>query len=130
MYHNKEIISNSNLHFEYELWIIELFFWKEELKFFNIQLSELATRWIKKEVMVQLENFQNEFILHGGSIEDLLEATETHETQINGQPQENQETSDKHLIEIHLDLRKHMEMQRQIYINLKKDFFRFLTKFM
>tara|TARA_R110002033_G_scaffold166331_1_gene204856 strand:+ start:82022 stop:82408 length:387 start_codon:yes stop_codon:yes gene_type:complete len=127
---NKEIITNSNLHFEHELWRLELFFWKDELKFFNNRLSELITRWTKKEVLVQLEHFQNEFILHGGIIEDLLEAIEMHETRIAGQSQAGQDALDTGLVQKHLDFRNQIETQRTIYADLKKEFFRFLTKYM
>tara|TARA_R110002050_G_scaffold286468_3_gene436965 strand:+ start:47999 stop:48385 length:387 start_codon:yes stop_codon:yes gene_type:complete len=127
---NKEIITNSNLHFEHELWRLELFFWKDEMKFFNNRLSELITRWTKKEVLVQLEHFQNEFILHGGVIEDLLETIEMHETRIAGQSQAGQDALDTGLVQKHLDFRNRIETQRTIYADLKKEFFRFLTKYM
>ncbi len=34
------------------------------------------------------------------------------------------------LVKKHLDFRERMETQRQIYVDLKKKFFRFLTKYM
>ncbi len=64
----KEVIFDSNLHFEHKRWRSELDFWEDELKFFNNRLNELVTRWTKKEVLKQLEHYQNEFILHGGVI--------------------------------------------------------------
>lgn len=127
---SKEIISNSNLHFEHEIWKNELFFWRDELKFFNNRLSELITRWTKKDVLVQLEHFQNEFILHGGVIDDLLEAIEKHETRISGQYEEGHDALDIALVNKHLDFRNRLETQRTIYADLKKDFFKFLTKYM
>ncbi|MCK0146625.1 hypothetical protein MWU78_13295 [Arenibacter sp. F26102] len=126
----KEIIYNSNLHFEHETWRRELFFWKDELIFFNIRLSELVTRWTKKEVLKQLEHFQNEFILHGGVIEDMLEAIEIHETRIAGQNLTGQDAIDTTMVKKHMEFRKKMEIQEQIYADLKKDFFRFLTKYL
>jgi Flp pilus assembly CpaF family ATPase len=124
-----EIISNSNLHFEHELWKGELFFWKDELKIFNNRLSELITRWTKKDVLLPLEHYQNEFILHGGVIEDLLEAIEIHEGRIVGQLQTGKEALDRQMVKNHIDFRDKMETQRQIYAELKKDFFRFLTEY-
>jgi Flp pilus assembly CpaF family ATPase len=124
-----EIISNSNLHFEHELWKGELFFWKDELKIFNNRLSELITRWTKKDVLLPLEYYQNEFILHGGVIEDLLEAIEVREVRIVGQLQTGKEALDTQMVKNHIDFRDKMEAQRQIYAELKKEFFRFLTEY-
>ncbi len=126
----KEIIYNENLHFEHQLWRRELFFWQDELKFFNNRISELVTRWTSKKVLVKLEHYQNEFILHGGVIEDLLEAIEVHETRIAGQDQDDQDALDTILVKKHLEFRNKMETQRQIYADLKKEFFRFLSEYL
>lgn len=126
----KEIIYNSNLHFEHQLWERELLFWKDELVFFNNRLSELVTRWTKKEVLKQLEHFQNEFILHGGVIEDMLEAIEMHETRIAGQDLMGQDAMDTPMVKKHMEFRSKMEVQERIYADLKKEFFRFLTKYL
>ena len=124
----KEIIFNSNLHFEHQLWKRELLFWKDELVFFNNRLSEMVTRWTKKEVLKQLEHFQNEFILHGGVIEDMLEAIEIHETRIAGQDLMGQDALDTAMVKKHMEFRNKMETQERIYADLKKEFFRFLSK--
>ena len=126
----KQIIYNSNLHFEHEIWRRELFFWQDELIIFNNRLSELVTRWTKKEVLKQLDHFQNEFILHGGVIEDLLEEIEIHETRMAGQDLVSHDNMDTIMVKKHMEFRKKMEMQEEIYADLKKDFFRFLTKYL
>ena len=126
----KEIIYNSNLHFEHEQWRRELFFWVDELKTFKNRLSELVSRYTSKDVLVLLEHYQNQFILHGGIIDDLLEDIEVHETQIAGQSMKGKDVLDTVLVKKHLEFRNQMETQRQIYADLKKDFFRFLSKYM
>jgi Flp pilus assembly CpaF family ATPase len=126
----KQIIYNSNLHFEHEIWRRELFFWKDELIIFNNRLSEMVTRWTKKEVLKQLEHFQNEFILHGGVIEDLLEEIEIHEASMAGQDMIVHDAMDTVMVKKHMEFRKKMETQEGIYADLKKDFFRFLTKYL
>jgi len=90
----------------------------------------LVTRWTDKEVLAQLEHYQNEFSLHEGVIEDLLKAIEEHETRIAGQSKEGQDALDTAMIKKHLEFRNKMETQRQIYADLKKEFFRFLSKYM
>ncbi|TYC10588.1 hypothetical protein ES677_11645 [Bizionia gelidisalsuginis] len=126
----KEVLYNDNMHFEHQLWKGELAFWKDELKSFNNRLSELATRWTNKEVLAQLEHYQNEFVLHGGVIEDLQETIEKHETRIAGQSIEGEDAIDTQLAKKHIEFRNRIETQRHIYAELKKEFFRFLEKYM
>ncbi len=126
----KEVIYNADLHFEHEQWRRELFFWEDELKSFNNRLSELVTRYTAKEMLAQLEHYQNEFILHGSVIDDLLEAIEIHEIRIAGHSMKSEDVLDTVLVKKHLEFKNKMETQRQIYADLKKEFFRFLTKYM
>jgi hypothetical protein len=126
----KKIINNSDLHFEHKLWKSELEFWNDELKFFKNRLAELITRWTDKDVLKQLEHFQNEFLLHQGVIEDIEESIEKHEMNISGHSDEDHESMDVAMVNNHLELREKMEIQRQIYADLKKEFFKFLSKYM
>ncbi len=126
----REVLYNKNLHFEHQIWQSELAFWEDELKSFNNRLSELVTRWTKKEVLVQLEHYQNEFILHNGIIDKLKEEIEAHEIRIAGQTQTGQDALDTVMTKKHFKFRDKMEIQRHIYADLKKEFFQFLTKYM
>ena len=123
-------LNNVNLHFEHVQWKRELVFWDDELKSFNNRLSELVTRWTDKDVLAQLEHFQNEFILHGGVIDDMVEAINKHEMTISEHSEENHESMSIYMVKNHLELRDKMETQRQIYADLKKEFFKFLSKYM
>lgn len=126
----EEVLFNEDLHFEHQQWNSELAFWEDELKSFKNRLSELVTRWTDNEVLAQLEHYQNEFILHGGVIEDLQETIEQHETRIAAQTKTGQDALDTILVKKHLEFRNRMETQRQIYAELKKEFFRFLSRYM
>ncbi len=126
----KEVLYNSNMHFEHKQWNRELAFWQDELKSFNNRLSELVTRWTNKDVLAQLEHYQNEFVLHGGVIEDLQEIIEEHETRIAGQSKTGEDALDTQLAKKHIEFRNRIETQRHIYAELKKGFFRFLEKYM
>ncbi|WP_179374842.1 hypothetical protein [Winogradskyella wichelsiae] len=125
-----EVLYNSNMHFEHRLWRGELEFWKDELRSFNNRLSELVTRWTNKEVLKQLEHYQNEFVLHGGVIEDLEEIIEDHETRIARQSKIAKDVIDTELAKKHIIFRKRLEAQREIYTALKNGFFLFLDQYM
>ena len=126
----KEVLYNSNMHFEHQQWNRELAFWQDELKSFNNRLSELVTRWTDKYVLARLEHYQNEFVLHGGVIEDLLEAIEKHEISIASQTKTGIEVLNSSLAKNHIEFRNRLDSQRHIYAELKTEFFRFLSKYM
>lgn len=124
------VIFNSDLHFEHSLWKGELLFWEDELKSFNNRLSELATRWTNKEVLAQLEHYQNQFVLHGEVIETFKNEINHHETQIAEDSKKGVEALDQILVKKHIETRNRIEIQRNLYNNLKKEFFNFLSKYM
>lgn len=125
-----EVLYNSNMHFEHQQWNGELAFWKQEITFFNKKLIELVSRWTNKEVLAQLEHYQNQFIVHNNVIDDLQEIIEKHETRIAGQSKTNTDALDVQLTKEHVEFRNKIETQRHVYSELKKDFFRFLEKYM
>ncbi len=124
------VIFNSDLHFEHKLWKAELLFWEDELKSFNNRLSELVTRWTDKDVLAQLEHFQNKFILHGEVIETFQNEVNHHETDIAEHSNKGVEALDQILVKKHIETRNSIEMERNLYNTLKKDFFSFLSKYM
>ncbi len=123
----KEIIYNQDLHFEHKQWQSEIAFWEDELKSFKKRLGELVVCRPEKGVLTQLEHYQNQFILHDGVIQDLKEAIEKHEIRIAGQNLMGQDALDTVFTKEHLAFRNKMETQRQIYADLKKEFFHFLS---
>lgn len=116
------------MHFEHKQWKGEIAYWKDELKSFNLRLSELVTRWATKEVLAQIGYYQSKFILHGGVIDDLLETIEQHEIRIEAQSETTNNVIDTQLSEKHFEFRNRIETQRDIYAELKKSFFVFLEK--
>lgn len=126
----KPVLYNSNMGFEYQQWKGEIAFWKEELISFNNKLSELITRWENKEVLAQIGHYQKRFVFQGDAIEDLLELIKQQETHISAQREAGTLMQDTKLSKKHIEIRNQMEMQREISAELKKDFFRFLEKYL
>jgi len=125
-----EIIFNADLHFEHKLWRRELFFWEDEIKSFNKRMEELVQRWTDKEILAQLEHFQNRFILHEDVINKYQDHINVHETNIANSSKKGKDLLDISLVKKHVEFRNKMEVQRHIYGELKYDFFKFLTKYM
>lgn len=126
----KEVIFNSDLHFEHLHWNRELSFWEDELKSFNNRLEELVNRWTDKEVLKQLEQFQNRFILQIETIDKLQDSIQNHEMVIAKIYEKGEDSLDRILVQKHFNFRLDMDIQRKIYEDLKKEFFNFLSKYM
>lgn len=125
-----EEIYNEDLHFEHKQWQGELSFWKDELRSFKNRLEVLSQRWIDEKILVQLEHFQNQFILHGEVIDSLEHEINVHETDMAIHHEKDEMVLNRNLTKNHFKFRERMETQRKIYADLKKEFFRFLSKYL
>mgnify|MGYP006896878565 CR=1 FL=1 len=126
----KETVFNSDSHFEHKQWRRELFFWEDEIRSFRNRLSELAVRWTDKEVLAQLEQYQNKFVIQENSIHELEGHINSHEINIAEHTKKGEDVLNQKLVKNHTEYRKRMEIQRNLYNNLKKEFFHFLSKYM
>ncbi len=123
-------VFNSDLHFEHVQWKSELSFWEDEIKTFKHRLEELVVRWTNKDVLRELEQFQNQFILHNEVIDILQHEINVHEKELSTLEMADETALNTSPTKDHLTFRKKMETQREIYADLKKKFFRFLSKCM
>lgn len=119
----------TNLLFEYAQWKRELYFWQNELERIYNRLGELTTRYTSLDVLSMLEYYQNDFILHGSDIEELLVAIQEFELNMAGHISAGNVRVEPQLAVEHAALMKRMEVQRKIGANLKMEFYRFLSKY-
>ena len=127
----KQILFNSDLHFEHVQWQSELSFWEDEIKSFKHRLEELVVRWTDKDVLKQLEHYQNEFILHSDVIDELKHSINVHETEMSETDMTDKVSSlNTAHTKGHIAFRQKMETQREIYADLKRNFYSFLSKYM
>ncbi|MCQ0110522.1 hypothetical protein [Zhouia amylolytica] len=126
----KTIIKNSDLHFEHSLWEKELLFWQDEIKSFKNRLSEIQKRWTDDTVLSALDQYENQFTIQLEKIDQLKDDIRTHEHGISNQLKANQEAIDMVGLKYHMEMRDRMETQRQIYHDLKKRFFEYLSKYL
>ena len=127
---NKQIIFNSDLHFEHVQWKKALLFWKDELKSFQNRLDELADRWSDKSILAQLEHYQNQFSIQQNAMNELDNEINSHEINIAGHSKKGVDVLNTNLVKSHIEFRNKMITQTTIYDNLKREFFTFLTKYM
>jgi len=126
----RDIIFNSDLHFEHKQWRRELLFWEDELKSLQNRLNELVLRWTDKEILAQLEHYQNQFIIQENAINELEDHINLHEINISEHLKKGEDVLDFQLVKKHIEFRNQMDTQRNLYSELKSNFFRFLSKYM
>ncbi|UCE93677.1 MAG: hypothetical protein JSV73_12910 [Flavobacteriaceae bacterium] len=126
----KELIFNSDLHFEHENWNRELLFWEDELMSFQNRLDEVVIRWTDKDVLAEVEKFQNHIIVHNEAIVSIKNQIDLHETNMADHFKKDQDVLNKDFVSKHELLRYKIEIQRNLFNEFKGNFFRFLTKYL
>lgn len=125
-----QTIYNEDLHLEHNQWNMELDFWKDELRTFENRLEQLVKKWTDTQVLASLDHYQNQFFIHKTKIEELKEKIEAHELSMARHYQANENVIDRVYFKDHILFRERIETQREMYHDLKKDFYKFLTKYM
>ena len=124
-------VSIRSLHLEYQLWVRELVFYKEEIKIFEDHLEAVNNKNTKKTVRAQVEHFQNQFVLQKEVIDILKHNLNTSEKQLASFVYD---MSGMGLESIKMDnhpkLREEMITFRKLYKELKQDFRRFESEWM
>lgn len=119
-------ISIPRLHSEYNSWMEELTFYKEEIKIFEQHLELVAGKNGAQEEMAQVEHFQNTFIRQHEVIDLLKHKLHISEKQLSAFVKK---MSGMGLSSIKMDnhclLREEMQTFRKLFTEMKNDFRRF-----
>ncbi len=116
------------LHTEHITYLSTLAFAKDEIKTFNNRLSEIVTANTKKEILAEVEHFQNQFIRHNEVIDELKHEVHECETRIAKIAESNNVATDHKKVDDHADLRDQMDTFSHIFSELKNEFKSFLEK--
>ena len=101
----------SDLHFEHMQWLSELRFWDEELNSFNKRLEEVVGR----------------FVLHHNAINKLVKEVNQHEKVMARYAERHLEDLETMPIDDHDLLRDKIETEKKLYLELKSEYYKFLT---
>jgi hypothetical protein len=113
-------------HLEHRLWRNELSFYADEIKIYEHQLEELVSKGIK-EMLPQLEQFQNSFIRQKEVLDEINHEINIHEQALAGAMANDSDGSASDLYD-HEGTQDKYDMFKKIYGELKTDFFQFLKK--
>lgn len=126
----KQNIYYTDLHSEHMMWSREMDFYKEEINFFEKRLEEIVVKYTNKDVLAELSHFQNNFIRQKEVVDEIKHEITINEDRL-------QEFVEGHPVAIdhvhfadHKSLRDQMNTFRKIYVDLKNEYFKFLSKYM
>ena len=126
----EELIFNTDLHFEHETWRRELDFWQDELESFQNRLNELVMQYTDKDMYANVEKFQNQLCIHEEVMNSIGNQIQMHESNMADHYKKNEDSMNREMVKKHLEIRRRMEIQRDIISDMKKNLFSFLTKFL
>ena len=126
----EELIFNTDLHFEHETWRRELDFWQDELESFQNRLNELVMQYTDKDMYANVEKFQNQLCIHEEVMNSIGNQIQMHESNMADHYKKNEDSMNRDMVKKHLEIRRRMEIQRDIISEMKKNLFSFLTRYL
>lgn len=116
------------LHAENVEWSKSLGFYSDELRSFELRLSEVVIANTGTEVLSQAEHFQNQFIRQREVIDILNHEMNVGEDKILEEVKNNDVATDHRKMEDHSELRDQMQAFEKIYREMKAEFIEYLSK--
>jgi hypothetical protein len=105
-------------------------FYKQELGILQERLDEIAAANTGKEVMEQVEHFQNQFIIHKNAIEEIA-----HDVNCNNESIEKQLLKTEVFVSVetataHQNIHEQYQTEEKIFNELRHEFNRFAAKWL
>lgn len=116
-----------NLHLEYKLWIAELNFYTEMIQIFEAHLENIVTSNLEnKDMLGEIEHFQNQFIRQREVIDELKHDLHISEMQLAAFTHEMTPVGyEFERLDNHSGLRERFFIFRKIFNELKEEFHSF-----
>lgn len=119
----------AELHPEVIDWINYSLFVKDEVKSLNYRLMEITHKYTDRDVMAQVEHFQNQFIRQDEASDELLHDLRAAEHIFSDISKTNPAASHI-LLDDHVELRDKAVTHQQIFEDLRHEFQLFLARYM
>jgi hypothetical protein len=120
----------AELHAEHSEWLMKLDFYTSEISVMRKRLEEIASKNTSKEILAQVEHFQNQFILQKETIDEIRHSIKDHESYLEKRIDENPTASDHRSLNDHPKMRENVNGFEKIFNELRHEFNLFLSKVM
>lgn len=120
----------TQLHVEHNAWLMKLDFYTDEVIIMTHRLEEIVSKNTAKDILAQVEHFQNQFILQKENIDEIRHAIKDHENYLENRINENPTASDRRSVNDHPAMRDRVNSFEKIFNDLRHEFLVFLAKVM
>jgi hypothetical protein len=117
-------------HEEHTKWLSEMAFYKDEIKVMQKRIDEVASKNTSKDVLVNIEHFQNQLLIQDANISKIQHHINHDENAIQNSIKENPVASDHRKAEDHVEERQMVESFEKHFKELKTELNTFLSKWM
>lgn len=117
-------------HHEHIEWLNVLSFYKDDVKILQKRIEEIVQKNTSKEILAQVEHFQNQLIIQNNSIDDIRKHIEKDEQILVNSVEKNIVASDHRQMEDHTEERADVTSFEKNFEDLRKSLNRFLAKCM
>ncbi|CAN5420370.1 hypothetical protein BH09BAC5_BH09BAC5_28520 [soil metagenome] len=124
---DKPIIDLHTVHTE---WLNKLAFYSDEIKVMKGRLEEIASKNNGKEIMAEVEHFQNQLIVQKENIDQTHHDIKAHENVIEANIDKNPTASDHRKLKDHPEMRDAVNSFEKVFNELRHEFNAFLSKTM
>jgi uncharacterized membrane protein YgaE (UPF0421/DUF939 family) len=116
------------LHGEHREWLNKLDFYKDDLVVLRQRLEEVAARNTVREIMAQVEHFQNLFIIQRNEIDEFRHAIKEHENELQAVINHNPVALNRQRIADHPEYRERMERFEKLFHEFRAELLQFVSK--
>jgi hypothetical protein len=125
-----QTINVKHISREHADWSASLGFYKDELAVFTRRLTEVAEKNTAIEITKNVEHFQNQFLLQAENIDILQHDINIHVSKLAREAQSHAGHINQEEQITHDKLKERFGAQESIFIALKEEFMKFLSKVM
>ena len=120
---------SNDLRYDHHVWENELNFYKNELNIFEDRLEDMLQREPTKQLLRELEQFQNQFIRQKEVVDELNHKIHLYDDELRGIPAQIMLEKESNEIEKHKGLEDDLQTNRRLYFDLRNRFNLYLMKY-
>jgi hypothetical protein len=120
----------SHIHVMCKDWTRELQFYQSEIPFFKKRLEEIASDYTSKDVLAQVDHFENKFYIMNNHFDELLHDVKIKEDSLMNEAAERPKYVNVKMIEMDGKIEDLMEFTARDFSDTKKEFYQFLSKYL
>lgn len=117
-------------HGENTEWTNKLNFYKDDIRIMTGRLEEVAAKNSSKEVLAEVEHFQNQLIIQRNNIDEALHAVKINEEELQAEINRNPVAVDHRKVEYHAKEKELVEAFEKNFNDLRDEFNEFIAKWL